>query len=92
MLNSTADQLNLPGLVLSPNPTSSSFWIRFEAWQGGDLQIRVMDKLGRTHFRQMLTDPNRQNLEVSLEKLPSGIYFVNFEANGQRLSRKILKE
>lgn len=92
MVNSVADQLNLPGLVLSPNPTSSRFWIRFNGWSGGNLQIRILDKLGRTHFRQVLSDSNPQNLEVSLEKLPSGIYFVNFEANGQRLSRKILKE
>nr|MBX2876407.1 T9SS type A sorting domain-containing protein [Saprospiraceae bacterium] len=92
MVNSVADKLELPGLVVSPNPVSTTFWIRFNGWEDGNLQIRVVDKWGRTHFQRVLSDANPQNLEVSIEELPTGIYFVNFEANGKRLTRKVLKE
>ncbi len=92
MVNSVVDELDLPGLMISPNPTSSSFWIRYNRRGVGDLQIRVLDTWGRTHFSKVLSDANAQNIEVSVEQLPAGIYFLNFEANGQRLTRKIVKE
>lgn len=89
MVNGTADELVLPGLNISPNPTSSSFWIHLAAEVPANLQLRLVDQWGRTHLRSILV---KEGLEVSIEHLPSGIYFLTLETEEKRLTRKILKE
>ena len=91
-VNALEDKLVLPGLNISPNPASTSFWVNVEDGVRTTLQIRLVDKWGRTHFRTLLEKDGKQQIEIMVENLPPGVYFLNFEAEGKRLTRKLLKD
>lgn len=90
-VNATENQLVLSSLQISPNPSHSFFWIHLDGEIGLDLQVRLVDKWGRTHFRSLLNGLGAQSLKVEVAQLPAGIYFLTFEANGKRFTRKLLK-
>ena len=81
-LDETNEQTELP-LTLHPNPTTDQVMVELD--QEGDFNILVFDTDGKL----ILSERNRQ--VVSFKGLPSGIYQIMVEQNGQRWSRKIIK-
>ena len=81
-LDETNEQTELP-LTLHPNPTTDQ--VRVELDQEGDFYILIFDTEGKL----ILSERNTQ--VVSFKGLPSGIYQIMVEQNGQRRSRKIIK-
>ena len=81
-LDETNEQAELP-LTLHPNPTTDQVMLELD--QEGDFNILIFDTEGKL----ILSERNMQ--VVSFKGLPSGIYHIIVEQNGQRLSRKIIK-
>jgi hypothetical protein len=81
-LDETNEQAEFP-LTLHPNPTTDQVMVELD--QEGDFNILVFDTDGKL----ILSERNRQ--VVSFKGLPSGIYQILVEQNGQRWSRKIIK-
>lgn len=81
-LDETNEQTE-PPLTLHPNPTTDQVTVELE--QEGDFNILVFDTEGKL----ILSERNTQ--VVSFKGLPSGIYQIMVEQNGQRWSRKIIK-
>ena len=81
-LDETAEQNVFP-LNVHPNPTTNQITIDLD--QEGDFGISVFD----VHGKLILSERNATTL--SFKGLPSGLYHIVVEQNGQRWSRKIIK-
>ena len=81
-LDETAEQNVFP-LNVHPNPTTNQITIDLD--QEGDFGISVFD----VHGKLILSERNATTL--SFKGLPSGLYHIIVEQNGQRWSRKIIK-
>lgn len=77
-------------LNLYPNPVTSDLNISLELEQSADATLRLTNLLG-----QQLWKKNYQgsyiNDQINVADLRSGIYLLEIEVNGQRMTRKILK-
>ena len=81
-LDKTAEHADNP-LTLHPNPTTDQVTIGLE--QEGKFVIHLFDANGRL----ILTEQGVNT--ISFRSLPSGLYNVVVEQNGQRWSRRIIK-
>lgn len=80
-------------LSLYPNPTSGELYIELSLDKSVDLQIQVMDMLGRSHFvQQQQLVAGEQKLQLNLNTLSSGVYFLNLSVDNQIISHKVVVE
>lgn len=83
------EELHETSLVeILPNPASNFFTI--EAKDISEANITVISILG-----QKMNIPhtkNRNNIQYDTSNLPTGLYFVNIEYNGKRISKKVVIE
>lgn len=74
----------LSQLQLYPNPNRGDFYVN---WPGvnGDVELEVMDALGRTVRRETRSMPARLEIKES-----PGVYFLKASANGERLHKRLV--
>jgi hypothetical protein len=83
------------GFNLYPNPTSGNVSIEFALSENSQIKYFITDIVGRVVEQVKILDlnPGKHKLLISeFAKLNTGIYFVNFDVNGQRILRKIIAE
>ena len=83
------------GFNVYPNPTSGSATIDFTLNDNATISYNVIDVIGRVVEQQKPVNlaPGNHNYTVNQSQtLKSGIYFVSFELNGQKMSRKLVIE
>lgn len=83
------------GFNVYPNPTSGSATIEFNLDNNSVISYNVIDVIGRVVESQKPVNlaPGRHTYSVNQSQtLRSGIYFVSFEFNGQKMSRKLIIE
>lgn len=83
----------LPGLTVSPNPTTDVAVLDWESAYRGPVTVSVSTISGRT--QQTLTVQKTAQLlhqSVSLKTLPAGMYFLNVQTTDGVQVRKVLKE
>lgn len=90
----TEEEVVLQGLdelVVYPNPSSGVANVAFTAYQTGDIQIYVVDMLGRVAHQQTYT-PNAGSNTLTLElgNLPKGAYSLHLQQADQRAVQKLL--
>ena len=81
------------GLVVFPNPASGQATVEFSMGSQGAVQLELLDNLGRkvsTLADQVTFEPGIFRLPLDVSALPAGIYFVQWQANGQRMTRKLV--
>ena len=81
--------------VVYPNPTRGAATMEFTLSDNANISYNVIDVVGRVveEQRTISVDPGYHNFTInSSQKLTAGIYFVNFELNGQKMSRKLVIE
>lgn len=85
---------NAIGLNIYPNPTNSSSLVEFNTQSADKVNISVIDLLGKTLEVSAIDAPNgKVNYTVNKDgSLAQGIYMINIEVNGQRLSKKLIVE
>ncbi len=79
-------------LQLYPHPTADDLFVELELKAHTSLMISVIDQLGRelkaeTH----VLGSGEQQVSLSLEELPVGIYLVRLEAEGEAITRRVVK-
>lgn len=81
------------GFNVSPIPTNGVFSIRFTLSDASDIQYQLNDILGKTILKlnKQKIETGEHNIDVNISDLPEGIYFLQFEVNGQKMVRKIIK-
>ncbi len=82
----------ISGLEVFPNPVKDLLQVRFLVEKPGRVDVRLIGLTGNTLFSASREDfSGKFETGLSLGNLPSGVYFLKIEANGQVVSRKILK-
>jgi hypothetical protein len=76
-------------MAISPNPFNESFKIVIPSSDEGLAQIAIYDLLGKKIKQDFV--PLNVETEVTVDA-PSGIYFVQVNASGQRSTMKIIKQ
>lgn len=83
------------GLSIYPNPTNSSSTLEFNAKQNDKVKVSVIDMLGKVLEENNNLDASSGKVIYTInksEKLAQGVYLVNIELNGKRLSKKLIVE
>jgi trimeric autotransporter adhesin len=87
-----------PGHVLAlsqnaPNPASTSTSIHFALSRAADVQVDVYDLVGRliaTPLKRQTASAGPHQIELRTDRWPSGVYYYRAEAEGERLTRKMV--
>lgn len=69
------------GLKMSPNPTSGQVQLVFAEILKSELEISVLDAVGRVVFQNIST--GKQVIDLQLSHLPEGIYAVRMRSAGE---------
>lgn len=83
------------GFNVFPNPTQASASIVFSLSDNSEIKYSVMDITGRMMETEKVLNlsPGSHTLTINENaKLSAGVYLVNFELNGQKMSRKLIVE
>jgi hypothetical protein len=82
-------------LSLFPNPSEGTASLEFTLSDNAEVKYYVMDVSGRLveETKTFSLSPGHHSYNVNeSQKLKAGIYFVNLELNGQKMSRKLIIE
>jgi len=79
-------------LDLFPNPASEKVFIEMDAIESTTLLIDLMDATGKQvgSTMEVQTSIGHQSIAYDVNHLPKGIYYFQFNANGQTAGRKII--
>jgi hypothetical protein len=85
---------NISQLSVYPNPTSGVVNIAFDLTESAPVRLQVFDLLGRLQtedtMKQVNIGLNQQTVDVST--LSTGIYLLDIQSNGRRMTRKLIVE
>ena len=73
--------------MIWPNPTSNELNLAFEMSHAGQIQIQILDCVGRTIQHEIspaLSGMNTKKLNLSDLHLQPGVYFVSVISNGKK--------
>ena len=76
------------GMAVYPNPASGMVNVSFEG--KGDYSISIMDVSGRTVATQVVTAAGTTNVEMSINNLQAGNYFVSVANGGSSYTQKLM--
>jgi hypothetical protein len=80
---------------MAPNPTTGEAKLYFTLSDAAFVKVEVQDIMGRNVLapKNYNLQPGEQNISVNTSNtLSKGMYFVNMEMNGTRISRKLIIE
>jgi len=78
---------------IKPNPFVSSFSVLINEGEIKNLDIRLTNTLGQLITEQEYKSPAANDILIFNENsIPSGVYFLNILADGEFISREIIKE
>lgn len=86
---------NTIGLSIYPNPTNSSALVDFNVNANDKVTVSVVDLLGKVLEESQTIDASTNKVTYTVNKngrLAQGIYIINIDVNGQRLSKKLIIE
>jgi len=80
-------------LRLYPNPTSGQFTVELTLKKAGDVQMRLVDALGKEIYPKYFENmPLRFTKSFDLQQFADGIYFLHIETPNGTVVRKIIKK
>ena len=85
--------LALNTLEVSPNPNTGKFNLKFDLASQGDTQINILAPDGKIVYAESLKNfTGNYNIEISLTKLPAGIYYLKVQQNQKTAVKKLVIE
>ena len=79
------------GLSLSPNPAATHTSIRFSATTETEVQVELFNQLGQRVLGQVMQAASGENqVDVNLQGLPAGSYFVRLSSGNALLSTVLM--
>ena len=83
-------------LTLSPNPSAGDITLTYQLRQRATVRLTISDATGRTILATTLPNQSagvhQETLSARLLPAASGFYFLQFDVDGQLISRKILRQ
>ena len=87
-------QKKIPNLNIFPNPTSNNLTVSFDLDESSQTNLQVINTLGQivssSDFGQLSI--GKQNLEVKIEDLTSGVYFIRISLEKGEETIRFIKE
>ena len=78
------------GLAVYPNPVGSQMTARIEGGQGM-AQLNIVDLSGKLRMSESVDVVGvQQDVEIDVDQLAAGVYFLQMEVNGQRKVQKFI--
>jgi Secretion system C-terminal sorting domain/SprB repeat len=77
--------------ILFPNPTSDQVYIRFEEILDKEVQIDIIDQLGKNIMSESLR-ANEYEIELDLRGLPAGIFYVVVGNEQEKSIKRLVKK
>lgn len=78
---------------LYPNPTTGEFKLQVGGLKNGDYSIAIYNSTGKLVLKRSRVVVNGElNEPINIEKLPKGIYFIQFGSNDKWINKKIVLE
>ena len=88
---SIADVKSKNNLNLYPNPAQDKLLIATDNGIHPQAQLYIFDSFGKLVYSQKINN-NSQNIEIDIQNLPSGLYFIRMTLRGEVLgSSKFVK-
>ncbi len=88
-------QFNNDWLVTAPNPFSNLLTVYIQAPETSNIQLRLVDALGRTLDMVSLDIVTGETSTIKFKntsKYPSGVYYLQYISNTQKKVKKIVKQ
>jgi len=85
--------LSTSSVIAYPNPVHDFLWIEKEMNQPADVSVFITDLMGKQVF--LLADHAAEgnfSRQLNIANLPSGIYYLELIANGEKSVSKIVKQ
>lgn len=76
---------------LQPNPTNGRVSLLAKLRQSADTRVEVVDMMGRLIWSKSVNNTDDIREEIDLSNHPDGIYLVRLMAEGQALTKKLVK-
>lgn len=81
----------LGGIRFFPNPVKEDGMLEFERPVEKETRVWILDMAGRT-LRQFILPTGGQQLQISLQSIPAGLYIVRAQNESDAWSIKVVKE
>lgn len=82
---------NEMGVSVYPNPNSGEFFISFSNFEG-DLSIELTDVAGKLIYSDRKAVQANQVIEVKIDEVSSGMYFINLRGKNSTFSTRLVKK
>lgn len=79
-------------LNIYPNPTSDKININWRIQKPNETEIKLLDLIGNVILtsKKEFLDSGEYVRQINLENIAKGLYFIQFNANGQKVIKKII--
>ena len=84
---------NISSVSLNPNPATSEVKVNFSVTEPTEIRVEVLNSLGQSLMIQNYNAvaPGIHSMDLDINSLPAGIYFINSIAGGQNIAKKLIK-
>ncbi len=73
-----------------PNPARDVLNIEASSFEGNELDVRIFDTTGKKAFKGKIRKLESDFVQVPVEQLRNGLYILQVESTGQKITRKFL--
>ncbi len=85
------ENINEMGVSVYPNPNTGEFYISFNNFEG-DLSIELTDVAGKLIYSDKRAVQTNQVIEVNIDDVSSGMYFINLRGKNSTFSTRLVKK
>ena len=86
-----AENINEMGVSVYPNPNTGEFYISFDNFEG-DVSIELTDVTGKLIYSDKRAVQTNQVIEVNIDNVSSGMYFINLRGENSTFSTRLVKK
>jgi hypothetical protein len=86
------EETAINSLSITPNPAHSSILVSFTPKSISDMRMNITNAVGQKVFEKNIGRSSAYNETIDVSKLAVGIYFVNLNADGETITRKLVIE
>jgi Secretion system C-terminal sorting domain len=79
-------------LTTTPNPAKEMVTVRFNAPTAENTSLRILDVSGATIYSMNLGIRQNGSVEIPIDKLPSGVYMIEFNSGSQQMTQRLVKD